>query len=1057
MEGYVEFYVSCNPPLLPEGVSLVIADLTRELESIIIEVLYEPEVPWFKFIAAVEHQTNVCQWMHSRLQKLLEAEVDPIVEHQDNDAQDQDDDEIEGSRPDVKVLAEKPHIIPYPSFYDIRKDILDQYDDFRYPDHIKHFPYKTVWRSPEASDEVTVTQLLLKYEMLWPASLSEPSFEKLGELTNCQISYNLRGSVVYIGSHNGVQTLAALTRKLDTLASFMVAPLATPSHLIFTERPDLKWVGYRWLTHTGLSRLTYVDPAASERDQEYHRIAGAVSLRAETIDGQGSPVPDNTVYPVGPRLANDPQAVFSPFAGYVYGNKRSGTTAINENKRPLQCSVQQPLDLVSKASKTMIKKRSANDTQARVSAHSKDTGQQLKGAINKEYGMTYHIETAQKGTGSSSLLLLENSQGSADPAQSRIARWIDETVLDENAEHLGFDQQSAGEKNEQYWQASSDTPKAKSPQLVDFEDVSPMESMPRPKTPTSEYRTSSNQNLLDSDSPKNYHGLINPLDPFVPKIKNSHPYQDGSQTRQKGRPSADNLMDLDEGPIDTPALMDQVLVLSHGRGRPADRPGVQSVRSGVVFGKQHDKSKSLFETMKQQAAPGPSWVNVASNKNSKKKEQKGPFGQNVRVTIVPGRAKAQDPEKTELVRMSQTTSQQGSKSDNPPVKQTGQGMQMNQNASQAAEANPVIMKPRVVPGMDTPGPGQAECVEIIVKAERKLYELLEILQVTPGKVSLQATFGRLCLKDVVPALVDIGQGPAWTVKNVAKSLNNDELHVGFYPILTTSCAEANLLPRLSGSRAQWLLAKKQVYYDFLCTIKDGVAPLIVKVDAETFKHECLPLPQEISQAFVHCPQRAWDVKFAITRMDVGNISQDFEAFAASLVRSMSIETNEIGEIVIDVQPKSAFGWFVDRVSIHHRAEYRNGENGPSCLTIDMTRRVERFPITSKEKYRGQSVPVTPPEDGLLGQWFEASVSSIRAEELLKENAELEFGERSRWTPDTMEREGALKAVCEPALRMVSQMDQVGSSNENGHGPRTDRRAYDTIQESKERDKKAFFW
>ncbi|KAM0564424.1 hypothetical protein ACHAPJ_000637 [Fusarium lateritium] len=1061
MEGYVEFYVSCNPPLLPEGVSLVITDLTRELESIIIEVLYEPEVPWFKFIAAVEHQANICQWMHSRLQQLLEAEAGPIIEFQDSDVQDQDEDEIGGSRLDIKVLAEKPHIVPYPSFHDIHKDILDQYDDFRYPDHIKHFPYKTVWRTPEASDEVTVTQLLLKYEMLWPASLSEPSFEKLGELTNCQTSYNLRGSLVYIGSHNGAQTLAALTRKLDTLASFMSAPLATPSHLIFTERPGLKWVGYRWLTHTGLSRLTYVDPAGFERDQEYDRIAGAVSLRVETINGQGSLVPDSTVYPIGPRLHNDPQAVFSPFAGYVYGNKRFGTTAANENKRPLQCSISQPLDLVSKASKSTMKKRSANDTQARVSAHPQDTGcdsateHQLNGATDKECGTPYNMETVQEGTGSSNLLLcLENSQRSADPAQLRITRWINETELDENAEHSEFHRQLADEKNEQYWQASSDTSKAKSPQLVEFEGISPMESTSRPKTPTSGCPTSSNQNLLDSDSPKNYRGLINPLDPFVPKVRDSHTYQKGLQSRRKVRLSADNLMDLDEGPINTPALMDQVLVLSHGRGKPEDRP---SVHSEVVFGKQRDKSKSLFETMKQQAAPGPSWASVASNKNSKKKEQKGPFGQNVRVTVVPNRAKAQGPEKTELVRMSQPASQLGSKSDNPPVKQTGQDVQMNQNALQEAETNPAVKKPRVVPGMDLPGPGQAECVEIVVKAERKLYELLEILQVTPGKVSLQAKFGRLCLKDVVPALVNIGQGPSWTVKKVAKSLNNDELHVGFYPILTTSCTEANLLPRLSGSRAQWLLAKKQVYYDFLCTIKDGVAPLIVRVDAETFKHECLPLPQEISQAFVHCTQRAWDVKFAISRIDMGNISKDFEAFAASLVRSMSIETNEIGEIVIDVQPKSASGWFVDRVNIHHRAQYRNGANGSSCLTIDMTRRVERFPITSKEKYRGQSVPVTPPEDGLLGQWFEASVSSIRAEELLKENAELEFGERSRWTPDTMEREGALKAVCEPALRMVSQMDQVGSSNENGHGPRTDRRAYDTIQESKERDKKVFFW
>jgi hypothetical protein len=34
MEGYAEFYISCNPPLLPNGVSLIITDLTKELESV---------------------------------------------------------------------------------------------------------------------------------------------------------------------------------------------------------------------------------------------------------------------------------------------------------------------------------------------------------------------------------------------------------------------------------------------------------------------------------------------------------------------------------------------------------------------------------------------------------------------------------------------------------------------------------------------------------------------------------------------------------------------------------------------------------------------------------------------------------------------------------------------------------------------------------------------------------------------------------------------------------------------------------------------------------------
>ncbi|KAF5023319.1 hypothetical protein F66182_4627 [Fusarium sp. NRRL 66182] len=942
---------------MESGVSLVITELLRDLGEIVIEVLYEPDIPWFKIIAAVEHQSEISQWMHSRLERLLEAETGVL----DSDLDEEVEEGLEesGVQPDIQVFSEHAHVISFPVFQSIFKDILDQYDDFRYPDHIKHFPYKTVWRSPAAPKDVTITKLLSKYEILWPSSLSEPSIEKLGELTNCQISHNLQGSLVYIGSGSGPQALHATIRKLDTLASFMTqnAPSSAASHLIFTERPDLIRLSYRWLTHTGLSRLTYVDPANSEGGQEYDRITGSVSLRAETIDSHGRATPDSTVYPVKAMPPIDPKAVFSPFADYVYGKKLTGTAAVS-GKRPLQCFQlyfeQHPLQVAD-------------------------------------------ITTKPKNTVSSGLLLPKDDPSFLlESNRDLVTRWM--SNLDSDSE---------------------DSTKRR---LSEFTDFSPADCMSRPQTPSSGC-----QNLLDSDSPSIVRGLPDALDPFNTGIK-------------QRRLSGSNLMDFDHGPIDVPALMDES----------------QDGQSEVFFSKMHDEPKALYETMKQQAAPGPSWASIASGKKPKK-EEKSPFGQNVRVSTVQGPSRTRSPEKRESIHINKPVAQGVASNDYALTERTLQSAQVYQKAYSRGKINNGTRTPRIVPGMELPGPVQVDCAEIIVQAERKLSELVEILQVTPGRVNIEAKFGRLCLKDKMPALVNIGQGPTWSINSMLKSLNSDDAHVGFYPILTTSGGEANLIPQFSSPKLAWVFDEKRVYYDFLCRANECNSPLVVRVDAETFRHECLSLEQDISQAFVHCTQHAWDIKFAITRTDLGAIPKDFEVFATSLVCSLSIETNEIGELVFDVDPDSSSGWHVQRISIHHQAKYRSSGKKASCLTIKMIRAVERIPSKLTAKYRGQSVPAAPPGHGQLGQWFEAGITSFQAEELLKENEELEFGEKSHWTPETMERKGVFKSICEPPLRMVSQMDQVGNSNDNGHGPRTNLQTYDAVEEAKERNKGFVFW
>ncbi|CEI64055.1 hypothetical protein FVEN_g10864 [Fusarium venenatum] len=922
MDGFSEFYVSCNPPLLPVGVSSVIADVTNDLGETILEVLYEPENSWFKFISAVQDQPAITCWMHKRLYQLLETEVGLINEGGDQD-EDQDDANCLDPkvRPDIQVLTERPHVIPYPSLRYISADIIEQYDPFKYPDHIKHLPHKRTWQGPEGLERVTVSRILSKFQLLLPASLGPDGIKTLGELTNCRISHNLQGSLCYIGTDQGLSALDAATRKLNTFASLMNPPSATTSHLIYTEKQEPVRVCYVWTTHVGLSKMTYVDPECSNLDDEYKRIAGAVTLRIGVANNKGLPIPDSTTYPTAePKAPGRKQTDFHPFEGYTYGNKRSGTTAVKDQKRPLQCfQTEQPG--ISKKQLAAAEARCApNIVKEAIDKNSSAHSSRRKPKALK------NTRAVQKGKDELKSLL---------QYRESVAIWLGDIEPDE-------------------------PPEAPTEVDDDEEDVVPF--------PTS--------------SP-NHPQLID--------------FQDSSQS-QEG--PGQNLMDMFDGPINYTTLVPDRVALS-GADTTQSPPVTDSE---VVFGKQSDELKHFFNTMNQKAAPESSWADIASRKNAAAKEHNDmDFGQNVRVKVVPGM-------------------------DTPEITMDNDGY-----------------------------------VKVSFDAEKKLHDLIEVFQAVPGRVSIQAKFGRVCIKGIPPAEVYLNpspNGPFEFIGAKAKWLNDNNPHVEFYPILTTIATEANLIPHITGGRVPWVLTEKRVYYEFVCTEEDGTHPpkqLVVNVDADTFTHECLPLPRETSQAFIHCVQHAWDVKLSVVHRDMAQVTKEFEKFAASLVQSLDIKTNEIGEIVIHVEPKDATKWCINRARVHHEAKYRNGAKGSSYLTTNMVRVVERFLNATQKLYRGQLVPVALPGSGRVGQWFEATISSVTAEHELQENVGLELGEKTSWSPDSLERHGTFRAICEPAIRMVRHMDAVGNSNANGHGVQTDQPFFDAVEDSRKRAKNYSYW
>ncbi|RSL46208.1 hypothetical protein CEP53_010432 [Fusarium sp. AF-6] len=1102
MAGFIEFYISCNPPLLPEGVSLVMTDLQGALgPSKVIEILYDPEVPWFKVIAYVEYQAEILRWMQSRLEQLLEEEAGAIDEDADQEAEL----DIEGpkAQPDLEILTDKPHIISWPVYAEGLEDRVRKYDTFRFPQHIQELPHKTIWRGLESAEGTTISDLTSKFDILWPALNSKASLRKLEVPGNLQVTYNCTETLAYIGTESDAQALGTLVQKLDTLLSFMDAPFTKESHLILAEAARPFRVSYRCLTHTGLSNLTYMDPTITfGADQERKLIEEAASLRVVTADARGRLSLDQTVYPLEPKLAKDPKLGFRSFAQYEYKNKCPDSSASTEIRSVHQTRRQQqvpkkPAQPSPKTAKTTkatsrISKRLVEVENERNDSEMPSSSATGKDNVQKEAGLEGILFSGLQG---------DSWQGSRSPlpTETSVANWIDGIVFDDAAESqelipgLSEGKGVRGEttpdmtgsfmtlaggalldlESEGSQSGLEQIPKNSETQhleLLSLEETAPPHQPISAQTPKLSPGDDSIPNLLDSESPqKIFHGMFAPVDLFSLETEGGMNQSGNTHEQQKTLQPGENLMDYLDCHVHTPALMDHIDRDKQKSQSEKENKSATGGSSGVVFGKQGDTTKEIFQTMRQKAAPRPTWADIASKKKPmERKNDEAPFGQNVRVTTVPAIPKPACSDQKENATLVNTVGSQTLVKSEPPSRNDGpsRGMSLGLETVSGDTCLPASAT-RIVPGMDPVTPDFMESIDVVAKAEEKLRELLRILQVTPGLIRLEAKFGRVCFKNQPPSLVNIGQGPAWSSESVLERLNSNEPGnqgtVGFYTILTTNGAEADLLSQLTAGKTSWMLSETQVYYEIVCKSHNGMTPLVVKVDANTFEYECFPTTQELSHLYVHCAKRAWDVKFAISRIDPEVVPEAFKVFAEALVRSMSISTKKTGEVEMEIKADqdAGYGWQIERINIRHLAKYRNGPKGRSCLTITMTRIVKKFPSTSNKPkmiFRGQTVPATPPGKGSPTQWFEAHISSTRAEEIFKENLSLEFGEKTRWTAEKLMEDGVLSALCEPALRMATKMDHIGESNSTSQGFRTTgRQAYGTIDSTRDGKQEYQFW
>lgn len=173
------------------------------------EVLYEPHIPWFKCIAFACQKPHVTAAIQDNLFAIAEEDVDAL-------------DFEEPTEGDVTILSPDPRMMSWHDFVTNGADAYTYADADLFPELVLEFRYKTMWRALERFRHATLEILLLKCREYGDDSIPH-TVEQLAAVTGCQMSYNARKTMLYIGADDSSDTVQAAIEKLDAMARVFVS------------------------------------------------------------------------------------------------------------------------------------------------------------------------------------------------------------------------------------------------------------------------------------------------------------------------------------------------------------------------------------------------------------------------------------------------------------------------------------------------------------------------------------------------------------------------------------------------------------------------------------------------------------------------------------------------------------------------------------------------------------------------------------------------------------------------------------------------------------------
>lgn len=169
------------------------------------EILYEPDIPWFKCLTLGKDKEAVTRIIKDLLLQLVNSEVASL----DFDA-----------TQDVK--GPEPCVISWARYQSLEIDKYDEFIKYQFPAFMASLPYKEIWRGLEHS-RGTFDGFLSEFRRLIKSENAPATTTDFMIYNDCDISYNMRNNLLYIGSSTSAAALKKVVGKLETVLDLLVS------------------------------------------------------------------------------------------------------------------------------------------------------------------------------------------------------------------------------------------------------------------------------------------------------------------------------------------------------------------------------------------------------------------------------------------------------------------------------------------------------------------------------------------------------------------------------------------------------------------------------------------------------------------------------------------------------------------------------------------------------------------------------------------------------------------------------------------------------------------
>ncbi|KHO00128.1 uncharacterized protein MAM_02051 [Metarhizium album ARSEF 1941] len=283
------------------------AKADREQNERILEILYEPEVPWFKVLTPTQWKAEVTDVIEGYLSKL-------VAEYRVADGA--SGDPASGLLVDIVPPSE---ITTWAAISASKEGYEKDFDNYRYPFEMQSLLYKRTWTGLVKEKAYTINTFF-KFHDGWRQLGFPDSLESLEQLLGCYISHNAGGTMLYIGTSTGEHAITNAVNILNNLLECATAISGHLHHLIHNEREGKAKFVYRCLSHVGLLPTTY----ASGQDIQIERrlLKSAVTIRIAEKN-KNAWVADRTTYSYKQGIRLNATKPFSAFTGYRYKCKEA--------------------------------------------------------------------------------------------------------------------------------------------------------------------------------------------------------------------------------------------------------------------------------------------------------------------------------------------------------------------------------------------------------------------------------------------------------------------------------------------------------------------------------------------------------------------------------------------------------------------------------------------------------------------------------------------------------------------------------------------------------------